>query len=181
MSLSVIQIVLLSVVVVAAVIDFRTRRIYGWLTYPSMVAGIVLNFALGSVNQGLMAIGGCALGWAVMVLPDPKAKMGGGDTALMMVTGAFLGPCGLLLSWGYFALVYGLIAWVEIAKRRLRKKNQKVDESPVPEVHEIGRDQEHQRPMPTKSTLALGPVIALGVVLGIWLEKPTLHMLGILK
>lgn len=178
MSLTVIQIVVLAVVVVAAVIDVRTKKIFNWLTFPSMLVGIVLNFVVGGVNQGLMAIGGCLLGGFVMVLPDPRKKMGYGDVKLMMAIGAFLGPTGVLLSWGYFALIYGLLAMLVMAKGM--KSIYAMGKSAAYGLQAPAEDQQKLAGL-MKSKLPLGPAIALGTIVAIWLEKPTLQLLGIIK
>ncbi len=178
MSLSVIQIVVLAVVVVAAVIDVRTKKIYNWLTFPSMLVGIILNFAMGGVDKGLMALGGCLLGGVVMVLPDPRKKMGYGDVKLMMAIGAFLGPTGVLLSWGYFALIYALLAMLVMAKGM--KSIYAMGKSAAYGLQATADDQQKIVGL-MKSKLPLGPAIALGTMVAIWLEKPTLQLLGILK
>ncbi len=165
----------LVVVVVAAGIDLRTRKIYDWLTYPLLIGGLVFNFVSGGQEQGLFAIGGCVLGWLVMVLPDPKANMGGGDTKLMMAIGACLGPSLLLLSWGYFALVYGVIAVCWILRIRFLRRS---DSSTISRSDNF--KEANQKPV-RKATLPLAPAIALGTMVAIWLEKPTLQLLGILK
>ncbi len=88
--------VLIVVVTAAAVLDFRTRRIPNWLTFPSLGLALVLQFALhggAGLVQGLL---GAVVGAGLLFLPFALGGMGAGDVKLMGVAGAFLGPAGAL-------------------------------------------------------------------------------------
>lgn len=84
--------ILLAVLVAAAIIDSRTRRIPNLLSLGGAAVGILLAVTgYGSVTLGA-SIGGLALG-LVALLPLYLLKaMGAGDVKLMAAVGAFLGP-----------------------------------------------------------------------------------------
>jgi prepilin peptidase CpaA len=107
--------VLVGVVALAAVIDFRTRRIPNWLTFSSLFLGLALQFA-GSGMHGLVAgLVGVVVGAGLFFIPFALGGMGPGDVKLMGAAGAFLGAEGALwaalftgVSGGVLALAWAL-------------------------------------------------------------------------
>lgn len=100
--------VLMALLVVAAVIDWKSSRIPNWLTVGGMVLGLLINASKGtSLMAGLgHSAGGLALG---LLLPMPLYAMrilGAGDVKLMAVVGAFLGAL-LTLSAMLFSFMAG--------------------------------------------------------------------------
>ena len=97
----------LGLVLVAAVSDFRRHRIYNRTTYPGILAALGLN-ALGEVaawrgadpawlaRLGWIGLGASLFGLALlgllMLVCFVLFKVGGGDVKLMAMVGAFLGP-----------------------------------------------------------------------------------------
>lgn len=85
--------VLMALLVVAAVIDWRSSRIPNWLTVGGMVLGLAISTMKGpTLLAGLgHGAGGLALG---LLLPMPLYAMrilGAGDVKLMAMVGSFLG------------------------------------------------------------------------------------------
>jgi prepilin peptidase CpaA len=96
--------------VLAAVIDWRTLRIPNWLTVSGMVYGLAISAIAAPAHQGhamgaLASLGGLAVGLVVLLPLYALRVMGAGDVKLMAMVGAFLG----LPSMGY-ALLYCLMA-----------------------------------------------------------------------
>lgn len=100
----------LFVLVVASVIDIRTRRIPNWLSAPYFVAGIVaqaVTAGWGGVVDSLAGIGlavlllgpGCYLRW-----------MGMGDLKLAAGVAAWIGPHQFLFSFIIMSIAAGVIA-----------------------------------------------------------------------
>lgn len=77
---------------VAAFTDYRSGKIYNWLTLPA----IVLGLALAAVFQGWYGLGQAVMGLGVagaLFLPlFATGVLGGGDVKLMMAMGTVLGP-----------------------------------------------------------------------------------------
>src|SRR5688500_12922752 len=63
--------------------DVRTRRISNRLTYPLMLAGLVVNgAAVGRVGLGV-SVAGLVVGGAVLLIPCALGVMGLGDAKLL--------------------------------------------------------------------------------------------------
>lgn len=108
--------VLVVVVVWAALLDLRTRRIPNWLTLSALVLGLAMRVPLGSsaVLDGFLAAGAAfALALPVFAL----GGLGGGDVKLLAAVGAFLGLDAL---WGALfvaVLVAGAFAIISILRQ----------------------------------------------------------------
>ncbi len=167
------------VAAIGAVIDVYTTKIPNKLTFPAAGLGILLNFAMHGPRAALFAFLGWLIGAFLMILPDPKRKMGFGDAKLMAAMGAFLGPRLVLLSWGFFALLFGFIAtmkllgafpWTQVPKMLQAATvgmKMRLDMYAAQRINQA-----------MNTPIALGPLIAIGTTLAIVLEKPTLKFLG---
>ncbi|MBS0265049.1 MAG: prepilin peptidase [Planctomycetes bacterium] len=84
----------------AAIIDFRTRRLPNALTVPACLLGLVFNLALGYFHSGweglaaggLSSLGGFALGFGLLFVLWVTGGGGGGDVKFMGAVGAWVGP-----------------------------------------------------------------------------------------
>lgn len=108
---------LVTLLVVAGVIDFRTMRIPNWLTYGGAVFGLLFNAVVPApVQPGVLwALGGLALGLVLLLPLYALRVMGAGDVKLMAMVGAFLGVSATLnavvftfIAGGAAALVFAL-------------------------------------------------------------------------
>lgn len=90
---------------VAAVTDFRERKVYNWLTYPMVVVGLLLHtiaFGLSGFLIGfLTALAVLVVGLLIL----PFRWFGGGDIKLLIAIGATLGPTALFEIFFYALLV----------------------------------------------------------------------------
>lgn len=100
--------ILLLFLTAAVVSDVRTRRIFNWITYPGILAGLLLNglgdlavmagWASPSWMQmwGVIGLGQAVTGFLacglVMVACYVFFRIGGGDVKLIAMIGAYLGP-----------------------------------------------------------------------------------------
>ncbi|MDR6857396.1 A24 family peptidase [Variovorax guangxiensis] len=85
--------VLIALLVIAAVSDYRSYRIPNWLTFGGAMFALVYKTVI-AVSPGsafLMAWGGLLLGFAIMLPLYLLHAMGAGDVKLMAMVGAFLG------------------------------------------------------------------------------------------
>jgi prepilin peptidase CpaA len=114
--------------VIAATIDWRSRRIPNWLTVPGILAGLAAHTVIplwqgSSVWQGLkMSLSGAALA-LVLLLPFVLLRaMGAGDWKLMGAVGAILGPILFLFVLLGSIFGAGLMAAVQAIRAKRMKE-----------------------------------------------------------
>lgn len=167
--------------VIGAVTDLKTRKIYNWLTFPSAVLGLALN----SYLYGLNGAKDSALGWVIatllMCFPNPGKRMHFGDVKMMAAVGALLGPIKFLIVMFFFSLIYGLVAVISMIRAippdqykafwlAFTSMGAGVDLSSTVDMTDVKAA--------GKRMIPLGPIIAVGTILGIVLAKPTMHFMG---
>ena len=93
-----IRILLSLIVIPAAVVDIKTRRIPNWLSLSGIVLGIALNAFLFETEGLWFSLKGLGLAFAVYFVLYLIHAMGAGDVKLMAAVGAVAGP-------GYWLLI----------------------------------------------------------------------------
>jgi prepilin peptidase CpaA len=111
--------VLVTLLLAAAVIDYRSFRIPNWLTLGGMVLGLACSTALvRPAYSGLLAgLGGIAVGMLIFLPLYAIRVLGAGDVKLMGAAGAFLGTADTLRALLFIAIAGGVAA-VAVALRR---------------------------------------------------------------
>jgi prepilin peptidase CpaA len=101
--------VLAIVLIAAAVSDLRRGKVFNWITYPALVAGLVLAVAEGAAGGEISRtlidhLLGLGFGFGVMFAAYVLGGMGGGDVKLMAAV-------GLMTGWpdALYALVYAFM------------------------------------------------------------------------
>ena len=112
------DVVLFGVGACAVYTDLRSRRISNRLTYPAMVAGLILHAVAG--GWGGLASGalGLLIGVALLLLPCAIGAMGGGDLKFLAAIGALQGPQFVLYTAIYTGLAGGVVAVVYLLHQR---------------------------------------------------------------
>lgn len=99
---------LLTALICAAVIDWRSRRIPNWLTFSLILTGVVQSMtARGATTPGAAALGLLVGGGLTFVL-FALGALGAGDVKLMAGVGAWMGP-GVTLKIFLVEAVLGLV------------------------------------------------------------------------
>lgn len=106
----IITIILAAALLTATITDLRRQRIYNWLTFPLMLAGLAFHTTVGGVDGLLMSAAGFGLGIALMILPFLLGMMGAGDVKLMAGIGAWVGASTILVAFVFTCLVGGVYA-----------------------------------------------------------------------
>lgn len=107
---------LVALVVTAAMLDLRTRRIPNALTVSGLLLALALrsSFGPGAVVDGLQSAGIALL----VVLPFfMLGALGGGDLKLLVAVGAFMQPTQFVLALLATAIVGGVLAIGESIRR----------------------------------------------------------------
>jgi prepilin peptidase CpaA len=101
---------------IAAAIDVRSREI------PDTIAVSLVLVAVSAATFGWLGIqwsmvgAGALLGCAIGYVLFRFAKFGGGDAKLIVASGAFLGPVGLLIMLFWMSLAGGVLALIAVAR-----------------------------------------------------------------
>jgi prepilin peptidase CpaA len=104
------------VMVLAAILDLRSRRIPNALTVSGAAIALILRAPLGwdALGSGLLGLG---LGLLLTVPLFLVKALGGGDVKLLAAVGAFMGPVNLAGACLLIMLVGGVIAISETVRR----------------------------------------------------------------
>jgi prepilin peptidase CpaA len=116
MSLVAAEIAFVAVACLAALWDIRYRRIPNWLTLTGLAAALVLRALPGGegVVAGLAGAGtGLGIGFALFA----AGLIGAGDAKFMAALGAFLGPLVSLQAFALGAVLGGILAVADAARR----------------------------------------------------------------
>lgn len=99
---------LLALLVWAAAVDLRDRRIPNWLTLSLLLSGLMQSLVVRSQLSISEAALGMLVGFGLMFVPFALGAMGGGDVKLMSGVGAWLGAMGVFQVF-VIAAVVGLV------------------------------------------------------------------------
>lgn len=103
-------------------LDWRSRRIPNWLTVSGLIVGLAANTIASGWRGTKLGLEGAGLG-LLLLLPFVLARgLGAGDWKLMGALGAFLGPRNTLLVLLETILIAGLMAIVEMVRKRRVKE-----------------------------------------------------------
>jgi prepilin peptidase CpaA len=104
---------------VGALIDVWSRRIPNWVTFGTLLGGVLINAWLHGFSGVLMALAGAVLGLAILLPFYAMRAIGAGDVKLLAAIGALVGPSMLVSVAVYGALVGGAMSVFVLARRRL--------------------------------------------------------------
>lgn len=101
---------LVTVLMIAVVIDLHSSRIPNWLTFPTMGVALAAHTWLNGVHGILFSLAGLGTGLGLLLLVYLAGGIGAGDVKLMAAVGAMVGPYGVLSAALLSALAGGLYA-----------------------------------------------------------------------
>jgi prepilin peptidase CpaA len=88
-----------------AAIDFRTQKIPNWLTVPAAILGLIYSLAAPLGIGPLWSLAGFFLGFSLLLLPWLLGGGGMGDVKMLAALGAWMGPLGVLVTFGLGAVL----------------------------------------------------------------------------
>jgi prepilin peptidase CpaA len=107
----------ITLVVIAMIVDIFRRRIPNWLTLPFLAAGFVVTTVSHGVKGLEGSLGGAALAVGVTGLLWWLRGLGMGDLKLCAAVGAWIGPAQLGVALVATGIAGGLLALIWAASR----------------------------------------------------------------
>ncbi len=112
----VVLIVPLALLLIASIIDVRTREIPDWISVAVLLVAMSAA-AMGAANIRIwMVVTGGLLGAVIGVLLVRFARLGGADAKLIAAVGSVLGPVGLLIALFWTGISGGGLALIALAR-----------------------------------------------------------------
>jgi prepilin peptidase CpaA len=100
---------------IAAVVDYRTKKIPNWLTVPTAILGLAYNSLAPGGLGPVAALAGFAIGFGLLLLPWILGGGGMGDVKMLAALGAWLGPLLILITFGLGTVLAAVGATLVIA------------------------------------------------------------------
>ncbi|CAN5381142.1 hypothetical protein BH09PLA1_BH09PLA1_30570 [soil metagenome] len=112
---------LIALLVWAAMVDYRSRRVPNWISFGLVLGGIGLSLLPWGIISAKQAAFGFAVGFVLPVALYSVGAIGAGDVKLVAGVGAWIGPVPVLLTFAGAALIGMVFAIVKSAQQgRLR-------------------------------------------------------------
>jgi len=168
---SLLIIFLIIVLIIAALIDIRARKIPNLLTYQTMAVALCYHSLRNGFEGLIFSAGGMVLGIVFFILPYLMGGMGAGDAKLMGAVGAILGPGGVFIACLLTAIVGGFYSVLLLLNNRQYSKGFITRSATTLKTYALTR-QFIPIPAPEdeeKPRLCYGIAIALGTLLYILL------------
>jgi prepilin peptidase CpaA len=106
----------LALTFLAALLDWRSRRIPNWLTVPGLLSGVVVHTLIGGWHGTLFALEGAGLALLILLPLVMLRALGAGDWKLMGAVGAFVGPVMFLFVLLGSIFASGIMAVVQVLR-----------------------------------------------------------------
>jgi prepilin peptidase CpaA len=103
----------------AAAIDWRSKRVPNYLTVPAAIAALAFHAFLPHGQGALFALAGFAVGFVLLLAPWLLGGGGMGDVKLLAALGAWLGPVMILVAFAGSAIVAAVLAAAVIVNNTL--------------------------------------------------------------
>jgi prepilin peptidase CpaA len=103
------------ILIIAAISDLRSYKIPNWLTFSTIIAGIVYYTYAKGYQGFLFSVKGVFLGIALLIFFYFMGGTGAGDVKLMGAVGGLLGPKGVFMAFLFTTLLGGIYAIVLLA------------------------------------------------------------------
>lgn len=88
---------LFALLILAAGVDIRQRRIPNWLTLSIAMGGVLQSFLSHHTVTPAQSLGGLGVGFVLPLILFALNAIGGGDVKLLAAVGAWIGPVNILL------------------------------------------------------------------------------------
>ncbi len=109
---------LVPLAVIITYYDVRYRRIPNAFVLAALLGGLSINFLFNGLSGALSSLGGCAVGFGLMIVLHIFGAMGAGDVKLFAAIGAVVGASLVLPTFFVVILTGGLLAVVSMLRAR---------------------------------------------------------------
>lgn len=109
------NVILMVVIAIAAIIDYRYKKVPNIVTLPAMAAGLAMAFMANGFTGLSVSTAGLFVGMALLYLPYAAGGMGGGDVKLLGAIGAIKGPWFVFIAFLAMAIIGGVMAVIRMA------------------------------------------------------------------
>lgn len=116
-------ILLLSILSISAVVDFRTQKIPNLITFPAVTISLSYHFFANGIDGLIFSTLGLGTGISLLIIPYMLGGMGAGDAKLMGAVGAILGSKSVFIAFLFTALVGGTYSLIIILLNRKQFKD----------------------------------------------------------
>jgi prepilin peptidase CpaA len=105
---------LLSILIISAIIDFRSQKIPNLITFPTIIIALLYHFFTHGIDGLIFSALGLVTGIGLLIIPYIFDGMGAGDAKLMGAVGSIIGPKNVFVAFLFTALVGGIYAVILI-------------------------------------------------------------------
>lgn len=107
--------VLMVVLLIAAIFDYRFRKVPNLVTFPAIIGGMSIAFLQGGFASLSASTAGLFLGIALLSIPYAKGGIGAGDVKLLGAIGAIKDPWFVFVTFLAAAIIGGIMAVFRMA------------------------------------------------------------------
>jgi prepilin peptidase CpaA len=118
---TVFQLFLIPLAVLIIYYDVRYRRIPNLFVLATLIAGIILNLAIGGISGGLSSLAGCVFAFILMFMLHVFGAMGAGDVKLFAAIGSVTGAHLVLPTFFVVVITGGVLALISILRSGIFK------------------------------------------------------------
>lgn len=105
---------LLSILSISAIIDFRAQKIPNMITFPAMIIALLYHLLAHGIDGLIFSASGLSTGIGLLIIPYILGGTGAGDVKLMGAVGAILGSKSVFVAFLLTALLGGIYAVILI-------------------------------------------------------------------
>ena len=118
-----LMLLLLSILTISAIIDFRAQKIPNLITFPAIIIALLYHSFTHGIDGLTFSALGLITGIGLLIIPYMLGGMGAGDAKLMGAVGAILGSKGVFVAFLLTAIVGGIYAVIIILLNKKQFKD----------------------------------------------------------
>jgi len=170
---------LMSILGLSAIIDFRIQKIPNLITFPTVIIALLYHFLNSGIDGLSFSVLGLVTGIGLLIIPYMLGASGAGDAKLMGAVGAILGSKGVFVAFLLTAIVGGIYAVILILLNKKQFKGFFAKQLITLKLFIITRKyildpvEENNK----KPRLCYGVAIALGTVIYMGLDLSGHHLI----